>query len=701
MGPENCLRTERARNKLDRLLAPDSIAIIGASDNPSKLSGRLLKHLKKHEFSGDIWPVNPTRKTVGGLTCYKDVASLPSAPDLALVALGPEASVRAVEELAVGGVGACAVISSGFAETGAQGAALERRMAESADRAGMLLLGPNGLGFVNSFSKTAASFSQFAEEAIEPGPIAFVSQSGALGTAIAGLARRRGLGMGWFVNTGNEAALDVWDILDAAVDDNRIGILAAYVENLGDGRKIAQLAHKAALADKLLVISKVGNSERGAKAAAAHTGALATPARLFSGVADRLGVTSTADERDMLNVVDAYLRAGQPKGRRLGIVTMSGGAGVVMADLAESLGAPLTDLSPSTVEQLRAHVPAFGSLQNPVDITAQFVAQPEILEKSIQIVQSDPDIDCVIVWLQMMDGHAERLAESLARCRSSSDIPLLVSWIAAAPETTAALNAQNLAVFDNGGDAVRAAVALAKRAEALAACDKTAVHTPRHKRPLAPQVLEPSRAAAALDGCGIELVQETLARNADEAAAATKGAGAFAMKIASPSIAHKSDIGGVILNIEGAENARTAFGTLVERAQRHMPNVAIEGVTVQPMAPEGLELVFGAINDDAFGPVVMLGYGGVFVEMLGGVEFALAPVTEAQARAMIEALPAQELLDGARGRPAIDRAALARGFAAFSEFFASAAGTIDEIDLNPVVAHGDRLLAVDWLLSAG
>lgn len=700
MGPEKSSQPEKARRRLDCLLAPRSIAIIGASDNPNKLSGRVLTHLRKHGFGGAIWPVNPSRNTIGELKCYRDVSSLPASPDLALVALGPAHSVAAVEELAAAGAGACAVLASGFAEMGVEGAALERRMGEIAAQVGMLLLGPNGLGFVNSFSKTAASFSQFAEKTIETSPIAFVSQSGAFGTAIAGLARQRGLGMGWFVNTGNEAALDVWDILDAAVEDPQIGILAAYVENLGNGWKIARLARRAAAADKPLVISKVGNSERGAQAAAAHTGALATPARLFSGVAARLGVISAADERDMLNVIAAYLRAGRPKGRRLGIVTMSGGAGVLMADVAEGLKAPLTDFSAQTVGRLREHVPAFGSVQNPVDITAQFLAEPEILEKSVQIVQADPDVDCVIVWLQMMDSHGEKLAESLARCRDASDTPLLVAWIAASPGTTAALNSQNLAAFDNGGDAVRSAVALAGRTEALETFDERSPLTRIPKRPAAPRILLTSRAADVLEGCGVALVGETLVGSAEEAAAAVTEGFNYAMKIASPEIPHRSDIGGVILNVDRPEAAREAHTALIDRASRHAPDANIEGVTVQHMVPEGVELVFGARNDDTFGPVVMIGYGGVFVEMLGGVEFALAPVSKSQARSMIDALPAQEVLDGARGRPHVDRTELALGFVAFSEFFAGVADAIDEIDLNPVIANGKTLLAVDWLVSA-
>lgn len=686
-------------NKLDCLLSPRSIAIIGASENAKKLSGRILFHLQQHGFKGALWPVNPTRDMIAGLTCYPDVASLPEAPDLGIVALSPEAAVKAFEALGKRGAGACAVLSSGFAETGPEGAALEREMADIAQKYGILLLGPNGLGFINAFNDTAATFSQFAEGPITTSSVAFVSQSGAFGTAIAGLARERGLGLGWFVNTGNEATLDAWDLLDAAVDDDRINVLAAYIENLGDGRKMVRVARRAAASGKPLLITKVGNSERGAEAAAAHTGALATPARLFSGGAARSAIITAADERDMLNAIETLVRAGQPAGRRLGIVTMSGGAGVLMADLAEKLEAPLADLLPATVSRLRKFVPPFGSVKNPVDVTAQFIAQPQILEQAVQALQEDPGVDCVIVWLQMMDDHGQNIAASLARCRDASDTPLLVSWIAASPQTRAALQAEELATFDNGGDAVRAAVNLARRSEAIGPLLDAPLALPVVTVPQDPVLLNAENGAICLEGTGVTLATMELAISADEAEGLVASGGRFAFKIASSDIAHKSDIGGVILGVEGGVGAREAYATLIERAKSCCPHASIDGVSVQEMAPDGLELVFGARHDAAFGPVVMLGYGGILVELLGGAEFALAPVGIGQARAMIDALPAQKLMDGARGSIPVDRAALAARFAAFSEFVAANAGSVAEIDLNPVIVRGDSALAVDWLVS--
>ena len=686
--------------KLLALLSPRSIAVVGASDKRKKLGGRILRHLRRHGYEGDIWPVNPSHDMIEGLPCYPSVATLPGVPDLGLVVLTPEASVSAVEALAAQGAKACAVLASGFNEIGPHGALLERRMAIAAQQHGMLLLGPNTLGFVNAFDRTAATFSQFAEGDITESPVAFVSQSGAFGTAIAGLARARQIGMGWFVNTGNEAVLDIWDILDAAIDNEHIRVLAGYVENLGDGRKMARVALRAAIANKPMVITKVGNSTRGAEAAAAHTGALATPARLFAGVAAQMGIIPASDERDMLNVIETILRAGRLKGRRLGIVSMSGGAGVLMADLAEKLRMPLADLSIETRTHLSKCVPSFGSCKNPVDITAQFIAQPDILERTICALQDDQSVDCVIVWLQMMDNHSQMLAKSLARCRDASSTPILIAWIAAAPETKARLQTLGLANFDNGGDAVRAAAALAGCAEAVVSLAEAKPYIPCTPRPQNVLMLGPEESAAVLDGCGVQLAKAVIVQNESEAKEAVADDGSYVFKIASPDIAHKSDIGCVILNVKGSEGARAAYSSLIARASSSAPGAIINGVTVQPMVSAGVELVFGARHDEAFGPIVMLGFGGIFVEILASAEFAVAPVSTAQARAMIAALPAQGLFDGARGLPSVDRDALAHRFAAFSQFVESTAGWIDEIDLNPVIVRGDDALAVDWLVSA-
>ncbi len=687
-------------SRLSRLLAPKSVAIIGASGNVTKLSGRILANLGKHGFPGSIWPVNPSRQHIEGLACHPDIGALPNAPDLGIVALNPKSCVAAVEELASLGTRACAVLSSGFSEVGPEGAALERRLAEIAQQHGMLLLGPNCLGFLNAFDKTAATFSQYAAGEVRPGPVAFVSQSGAFGTAVAGLARQKGIGLGWFVNTGNEAALDVWDVLGAAVDENRIDVVAAYVENLGNGRKMVELARHAAAAGKPLVLVKVGNSVQGAKAAAAHTGALATPARVFEGIASHLGIVSVADEREMLNAIEVLLKAGRVKGRRFGVVTMSGGAGVQMADLAEALGSPLPDLSQTTRKTLKPLVPKFASINNPVDVTAQFIANPEILSNAVAALQDDPDLDCIIVWLQMMDGFGERIAEGLVRCRNGSRAPLLVTWVAAAPDTLAALRGRDIATFETGVDAVRAAVSIARSTEAIGLLSGAPALPLYQQPPVKPRVLATGMAAVALDGCGVPLVRSALAVSEREASDLAHGNQNFAFKIASSDIPHRSDIGGVVLNVQGRDAARHAFTRLMDNARAANPEAEIEGVEIQPMMPAGLELAFGYSHDPSFGPVVMLGYGGVFVEHVGGERFAIAPVSVEQATAMIDALPAQRLLDGTRGFEPVDRLMLARAFAGFSEFVASRSGHLDEVDLNPIIVDGRKMVAVDWLVSA-
>ncbi|MCY3984371.1 MAG: acetate--CoA ligase family protein [Roseovarius sp.] len=699
MNLSNSQNRSRASN-LKYLLAPRSIAIVGASSNAEKLSGRVLAYLQRHNFKGKIWPVNPAQSSIGDLTCYADAAALPAAPDLGVVALSPQASVKAVETLAARGARSCAVLSSGFAEVGKEGAALEQRMAQITEAHDMALLGPNCLGFFNAFDNTFSTFSQYAGGKASAGPVAFVSQSGAFGTAVAGLARQKGIGLGWFVNTGNEAALDVWDVLEAAVDDTRIEVLAAYVESMGNGRKMVRLARRAAKAGKPLVLAKVGNSAQGAKAAAAHTGALATPARIYQGVATQLGVISVADEREMLNVIEALLRAGRIRGHRIGVVTMSGGAGVQMADLAESLGAPLPDLGENTRNKLKPLVPEFASLNNPVDVTAQFIAKPEILENAVATLQSDPELDCIILWLQMMDGFGDRIAEGISKCQGTSSVPLLVTWVAANAGTRKALHNHGLATFDSGADAVRAAVAMARSSNAIALLEDEPFPSLSDDRPKSARVLATGAAAEMLAGCGVPLARSVAVNSAEDAARAVDGDQAYAFKIISPDIAHKSDIGGVRLGVEGKDVAKEVFDDLMASAKAAHPDARLDGVEVQPMAPHGVELVFGYSHHPSLGPVVMLGHGGIFVELVGGAQFGVAPVGARQAEAMLDALPAQDLLDGARGRPPVDRKALAQSFADFSNHVSLHSDALAEVDLNPIIATKDGFIAVDWLVSA-
>ena len=691
-------------SSLDALLNPGSIAILGASADFGKVNGRTLKFLLAKGYRGKIYPVNPKYPRIGGLACYPDVASLPEAPDLAVVAVPARAVAASLRELGARGARAAVVFSSGFGETGEAGRALEQEAAGAARASGLRLLGPNCLGCINAWSNAMATFGQYAEGETPPGPVAFVTQSGAFGTAIAALARRRGLGLGYFVNTGNEADIDFVEVMSALIEDPRVTVGAGYLEGLRDGCGLVGLAESALRAGKPLVLAKVGRTGAGARAAASHTGALASPDGVFEGVASGRGIVRARNEEHMLDLVEALARCPLPGGAGLAIVTQSGGAGVLAADRAEELGLPVPVLADDTQRRLKEVIPGFGSSANPVDITGQFVAEPGLLRDAVRIVLDDPRVHVALVWLQLMETHVDELLGIFGEIQAAATKPFVVCWVAAPERALAGLRARGIAVLRGAEPAVEACAALTRYAAARrdflageparAALRMPALDLPAVGGPVAALAVR-----ELLEGAGIETVACELAPDADAAVAAAGRLGyPVALKIDSLDILHKTDAGGVRLDLPDADAVRRACAEIIESARRHRPGARMSGVIVQAMAAGGVEMAVGLKRDRGLGTVVMAGLGGIHVEVLKDVVFRPAPVTVAEASRMLDGLRGRALLDGARGAPAVDRAALARLISAVSCFGVAAGNRLDSLDLNPVLAGPSGAVAVDWRL---
>jgi acetyltransferase len=689
---------------LEPLLNPRSIAILGASTDFGKINGRTLKFLLDKGYRGKIYPVNPKYPRVGGLACYPDVASLPEAPDLAVVAVPARAVTASLRELGARGARAAVVFSSGFGEMGEAGRALEQEAAAAARAGGLRLLGPNCLGYINAWENAIATFGQYAEGETPPGPVAFVTQSGAFGTAIAALARRRGLGLGYFVNTGNEADVDFVEVMRALIEDPRVKVGAGYLEALRDGAGLAELAESALRAGKPLVLTKVGRTAAGARAAASHTGALASADSVFEGVASGRGIVRGRNEEHMLDLVEALSRCPLPGGAGLAIVTQSGGAGVLAADRAEELGLPVPVLAGETQRRLKDVIPAFGSSANPVDVTGQFVAEPGLLRDAVRIVLEDPAVHIALVWLQLMETHVEALLEIFGEIQAAVTKPFVVCWVAAPERALAGLRARGIAALRGAEPAVEACAALTRYAAArrdflAGEPARAALRVPRLELPATGGPVAALEVRALLGGAGVQTVACELARDADAAAAAADRLGyPVALKIESPDILHKTEAGGVRLNLSGTDAVRRAFLEIVESARRHQPGARVAGVIVQAMAAGAVEMVVGLRRDRDFGTVVMAGLGGIHVEVLKDVVFRPAPVTPAEAGRMLDALRGRALLDGVRGAPAVDRAALARLISSVSCLGVAAGSRLESLDLNPVLAGPTGAVAVDWRL---
>lgn len=717
-------RADRAQ-AIARLLSPRSIAIAGASADFSKINGRPLRHLLDKGFAGRLLPVNPKYRDIAGVACHASIDALPEAPDLAVVAVPAREVPACIEALGRRGARAAVVFSSGFGETGDAGRELEQRTLALARAAGLVLCGPNCLGFVNAFDKVWATFSQYADGPPAEGPVGFVTQSGAFGTAIAALARARGLGLGYFVNTGNEADLEFSEVMSAVVEDPRVRVAAGYLEGLRDGAALVRLARRCHALGKPLVLTKVGRRAAGARAAASHTGALAVEDAVFDAVIRQYGVLRARNEEQMIDMLEALAGGRRVRGNGLGIVTQSGGAGVMMADRAEEVGLAVPVLAPATQARIARVMPAFGAAGNPVDVTGQFLATPELLRESVVALLDDPAIDVGIVWLQLMAAHAQRLVRLFVEIRDRTSKPFVVCWVAAPSDAVSALREAGIPVFPAGERAVEAVAALAdfERSTRLGFAPDDGERAPARDGGEAPAESGDSNELAAATGrgqarvasfeglvptvdavamlaaAGLPMAPVVLARDEDAAVGAWRGVGGpVALKIESPDLTHKTDVGGVALGIDGEAGVRDAYRALMRCAGAAAPAARIAGVIVQPMAGGAVELVIGARRDPAFGVVVMVGLGGVLVEALRDVAFGHAPFSPDEAARMLGRLRAGALLDGVRGRPGADRAALARLLSRVSHWAAAMSPVLAELDLNPVLAGPDGVIGVDCVM---
>ena len=689
---------------LDTLLKPRSIAILGASTDFAKVNGRPLKHLLDKGYAGKIYPVNPKYEAINGVACYRAIADIPGPVDLAIVAVPARFVADALRDLGRHGVKSVIVFSSGFAEIGEAGRALEADISAAAREFGMNLCGPNCLGLINAFDRVIATFSQFADGATPPGPVGFVTQSGAFGTAIAALARRRSLGLGYFVNTGNESDVTFSQVMRDVIADPRIRVGAGYIEGLRNGADLLALADDALAAGKPLVLVKVGRSDSGARAAASHTGSLAGADPVFDGVIRQHGIIRARNEEHMLDIVEAFTYCDMPQGAGVGIVTQSGGAGVLMADRAEELGLTVPVLGESTQRALQKAIPGFGACGNPVDITGQFVGDPTLLRESVKIVLADPAIHIGIVWLQLMDAYVDTLIAIFEEIKAQVAKPFIVCWVAASDQAMLALRSRGIAVLRGAEPAADAVAALVRYGAMRRTwqAERSASRMLPPPLPVLPSAAGPVSTLAGarlLASCGVVLARTELAATAADAVACAGRIGyPVALKIESPDILHKTDAGGVALGLTDAAAVAAAFARIVENARRFNGAARVDGVIVQQMAPDGIDLVIGLKNDPLFGAVVMAGLGGIHVEIFRDIAFRKAPVSPAEAGRMLDELKSKALLSGVRGSAAIDINALTHLISAVSQFGAAAGARLAELDLNPVRAGPDGAIALDWLM---
>nr|WP_295466971.1 acetate--CoA ligase family protein [Mesorhizobium sp.] len=690
---------------ISALLSPKSVALVGASDDVTRIGGRPLRYLRESGFAGGIYPVNPKRETVQGVKAYASLGDLPAAPDVAILAVPAAATVQAVRDCAERGVKAAIVFSAGFAETDEAGRAMQDELVGIARASGMRLLGPNCLGVFNSSIGFYGTFSAMLDSGlVTPGPIGIVSQSGAYGSHLMYLARLRGLGMNYLVTTGNECDINVAEALRWMVEQPDVNVVMAYAEGIRDRDTFIEALEIARERRKAIVFMKVGRSEVGAHAVSSHTAALAGSDAVFDAVFRQYGVWRASTTAEQIDIAAACSRGVYPKSNSLGIFTMSGGFGIQMADDAETAGLDVKPMPEKAQQELKAMLP-YASPVNPVDATAQAVTDLPLMTSFISAMLEKGDYGFfagIFGSGPASPTFSGKLRQALETAAAASRDTIMALTMTAPDEIVRTYEDKGFIVAQDGSALMKTLGAMVHFKESFdrAAASRSDL-APGKKVALSGEALSEREAKPILASAGVTFPKEGLVRQGDDAGKVAASVGfPVVLKISSPDIAHKTEIGGVIVGVKDEAEAREAAATIFARAREKRPDARIEGILVSPMISGGVEIIAGVVRDPAFGPVVMFGLGGVFVEVLKDVTFRAAPFDVAEAHRMIREIRGFAMLEGVRGAPPSDIDALARMLSALSAFAAANADTVESIDLNPVrvMEKGKGVIALDALI---
>lgn len=697
--PDHTLYCESV-TALHALFHPRAIAVVGASDDPVKIGGRPLAFLLRHGYRGRVFPVNPSRPTVQGLPAFPSLAAIPDAVDVAVVVVPAERVLESLEACAAKGVQVAIVFSSGFAEVGEAGRREQSAMRDLAARSGLRILGPNCQGVAHLPSRLVATFaSPFLDERLHVGPIAVVSQSGAMAGMVYEMARAAGLGLNYWVSTGNEADLQAAEILAEVVEDPETRVALCYLEDVKDARRFRDALGRAHGRGVPVFVLKAGRSAVGRRAALSHTGALAGEDDVYAAVFRQWGAIRCADPADLLKLPQAFLHY-REAGPRVAILSNSGGLGVLSVDLCVEVGLTPATFSETTTRELRAALPDFAPAANPVDLTAQILSDPGMLMRVLPLLEADPGVDMIVFQIALFGAAtpADRFAREVASVAQRTRKVVAVSC----PQRHVVDLFRGLGVlaFDDGTTALRSLACLAQatrqRPRWLGRTTGAVPGPPPASRAPAARAsaegfLSEWDSRALLEPFGLPLVAGALAKDGEEAARAAERLGfPVVVKVCSPDLPHKSDVGGVALGLATVDAVRDAAARILSTVGQRAPGARIDGLMVQRQGQGALELALGVKRDPVFGPVVMVGAGGALIEALRDFQLLLPPVDAAAAEEALRALRIGPLWDGVRGQAPLDLPAAVDLVMRLGEAARALAGSVAEIDLNPVLVGRRR-----------
>ena len=692
---------------LESFASPQSVAIIGASGTPGKLGYALLQNVLQYGFPGPIYPINPKASDILGVRAYPSVLDVPGSIDLAVIVIPSQFVAEALEECGRKGVRGAVIISAGFREVGPEGMQRERELVRIAEKYGMRLIGPNCLGIIDTLAPLNASFSATMPT---QGGIAFMSQSGALCTSILDMAQADNVGFSRFVSLGNKADCNEIDFLRAWAEDPYTHVIAAYLEGISDGPKFMQTAREVTHKKPVIAV-KSGTTSGGSRAVSSHTGTLAGSDRAYDAAFKQTGIIRARSVQELFDFGIAFARQPILKSNQVAVVTNAGGPGIMCTDALEKAGLQLAQLTQETRERLKPNLPAAASVANPVDVLGDALA--DRYELAIDVVANDPNVSAVIVILtpQFMT-EIEKTAEAVVRVSKSAGKPIMGCFMGAVNVGPGikVLNAGDVPNYQVPERAAAALSAMWDYRQWLSQTDDkiSQFEVDRERvRQVFKAVRENGRlsigeteARAILEAYGVPIAKSELAATAEEAVQYAERLGyPVVLKIASPDILHKTDIGGVRINLSSAADVRDAFDLIVYRATRYMPNAEIWGCLVQQQVKSGKEVILGMSRDPQFGPLLLFGLGGIYVEALKDVTFRVAPIGQRAAMEMMQEIRSYPLLRGVRGEKSADMEATADVLLRLSQLVTDFPEIV-ELDINPlkVFDQGNGALALDMRL---
>lgn len=690
--------------ELTKLLAPKSVAIVGASER-SSFGGDCTRNMFRFSSKDvKIYLVNPKQDTIMGHKCYHSLLEIEDTIDLCIICTPKATVIDILRQAAQKGCGGAVVYASGYRETGAQGAAFEKELVDTANELGIAVMGPNCAGYAN-FVGGIFAFAFLVEERDRRGNIGLLSQSGQIVLSALDYPE---LAFSYVISSGNSADVKMEDYLDFLVEDEQTKVVAVYLEGITQPDKFANTLAKAARKRKPVVILKTGRSEKSKQLAASHTGSLSGSDKTLRSLFKKYGVIDVSDIQELFSVAEAFSVMNKlPKGNRAVYMNVSGGEAGVTADLNDLYGIPLAEYSLETRAVLKQLVPEYGSVNNPFDMTAGIGYNAPVMSKALQTISADSSVDFIVIGYtmipEMWDDTSEHMVQAIEMAQAESRNTLKpIFWLSYVehtrhPETRQRCEQCGVPVLPSGHYGMMVMKKI---------CDFINFHFEDHKLGL-PNTSNQAFAVplseydslCRLKSFGISIPPQRVAATVEEALAAAEELGyPLSCKIHSPDIQHKSDVGGVKLNLQTPEHLEEAFAEIMKNVSANRPDARLEGVLLKPMLKSGVEIIIGVVNDPQFGPNVMVGLGGVFVELFKDVQMALAPISKNQALQMISSLKSYKLLTGYRGSPKVNIDSLAELLVKVGDFALANKDTLKELDINPVFACEDGVSIADALL---